>query len=408
MRIGEFAVKNNTTIDTIRHYMDLSLLIPGKVGPYYEFDSNCQKDYDTILSLKHIGFTLAEIQTLMLYERIGRHTEYSRKKTYRAFFYNKLLWIEEELYRLNSMKDRLQDTLKSMPLESGHSHPQSGVPFKALPLLYCNECGTSYVLSEGQVENGQVISGKLTCSCENSLKIRDGILYGKGALHHDMCDDIGDTFIDDYVKTTHVDYLKNLFMSLQWTRNNYAFSDHKDGVILELGSGRGFFLRNVIDLLSKDSLYIAVDHNPRSQAWLKESLADVIGNGNILFLCCDFKTIPLRPESLAAMIDATGSSNYAFEHEDFLLDSLVDLLADGSTIYGHYLVFKNFAFNSIIPEKSRKWFKKESVKDQLAVLGFNHLKEYETSPISQGGPRESFFVEGEKIFNYLYIGKLCR
>ena len=108
------------------------------------------------------------------------------------------------------------------------------------------------------------------------------------------------------------------------------------------------------------------------------------------------------------MIDATGSSNYAFEHEDFLLDSLVDLLADGSTIYGHYLVFKNFAFNSIIPEKSRKWFKKESVKDQLAVLGFNHLKEYETSPISQGGPRESFFVEGEEIFNYLYIGKLCR
>ena len=41
MRIGEFAVKNNTTIDTVRHYMDLSLLTPEKEGSFYEFEENC-------------------------------------------------------------------------------------------------------------------------------------------------------------------------------------------------------------------------------------------------------------------------------------------------------------------------------------------------------------------------------
>ena len=406
MKIGKFAARNNTTIDTIRHYMDLSLLTPEKEGSFYEFDENCQRDYDTIISLKHIGFTLSEIQTLMLYERIGRHTEYSRRKTYRAFFHNKLRWIQEELDRLEDMKHKLQDALESMPIDSHQPQVSSGVPFSALPLLYCNECESSYVLSEGQVENGQVMSGKLTCSCGNGLEIRDGILFGNGSLEPEKYDDIGDSFIDDYVQTTHVDYLRNLHMSLQWARGNYDFSVHKNKIILELGSGRGFLLRNIIDRISENSLYIAVDHNPKAQAWLKESLSDVTGGKNILFLCCDFKSIPLQPESVSAMIDATGSTNYAFDHEDFLLESLVHLMGKDSTLYGHYLVFDNFAFNSMIPESSRKWFKKTSIREKLHSLGFIDLKEYETSAISQGGPRENFFVKGERISNYLYMGKL--
>ncbi|WP_409226822.1 MerR family transcriptional regulator [Gudongella sp. SC589] len=406
MKIGEFAARNKTTIDTIRHYMDLSLLTPEKKGSYYVFNEDCQKDYNTVLSLKHIGFSLVEIQTLMLYDRIGRHTEYSRQKTYRAFFLNKLQWIQDELLRLKDMEEKLQETLESMPGESDDPHPAVGVPFNALPHLFCNECESSYVLSEGQVENGMIISGRLTCHCRDSLEIRGGILFGKGALSPEMCDAVSNSFIDDYVNTTHVDYLKNLHMSLQWARNNYDFPDQGDGIVLELGSGRGFFLRNVIDILPGDSLYIAVDHNPNALAWLKDSLADVIGGRNILFLCCDFKSIPLKPHAVATMIDATGSSNYAFEHEDFLLDSLMQLLADNSTLYGHYLAFENFAPNSVVPEKSRQWFRRDIIKRHLDSLGFRNLREYETAPISQGGPREDFFVKGERIFNYLYMGKL--
>ncbi|MCR3956445.1 MAG: MerR family transcriptional regulator [Gudongella sp.] len=406
MRIGEFAAKNNTTIDTVRHYMDLSLLTPDKEGSFYDFEESCQEDYNTIISLKNIGFTLSEIQTLMLYERIGRHTEYSRQKTYRAFFHNKVKWIEAELLRLEEMRNKLKQTLEFMPVESEKPHPSSGVPINALRLVHCNECQSSYVLTEGRVENGQIISGRLTCTCGDVLEIRDGILFGKGSLDPDTCDSIEETFIDDYVQTTHVDYLKNLHMSLQWARNNYDFSKHRNRVILELGSGRGFFLRNVVDRISEDSLYIAVDHNPRAMAWLKESLSDVIVDRNILFLCCDFKRIPLKPGSVSAMVDATGSSNYAFDHEDFLLDSLMQLLSNDSTLYGHYLVFESFAFNSMVPEGSRKWFRKESIRDRLNKLGFSELKEYETSPISEGGPREDFFVKGESIHNYLYMGEL--
>ena len=35
MKIGKFGEVNNLSIDTIRHYMDLSLIIPEKGGHYF-------------------------------------------------------------------------------------------------------------------------------------------------------------------------------------------------------------------------------------------------------------------------------------------------------------------------------------------------------------------------------------
>jgi len=37
MRIGKFSNINNISIDTIRHYMDLRLIIPENIGGQYFF-----------------------------------------------------------------------------------------------------------------------------------------------------------------------------------------------------------------------------------------------------------------------------------------------------------------------------------------------------------------------------------
>lgn len=71
MKIGQFANQNNVSIDTIRHYMDLKLLLPVKNGHQYDFDQNCQNDFDEIQELKSLKFSLKEILSLIDYVKLS-------------------------------------------------------------------------------------------------------------------------------------------------------------------------------------------------------------------------------------------------------------------------------------------------------------------------------------------------
>ena len=63
MKIGKFGEVNNISIDTIRHYMDLSLIIPEKREATI-FDEYCQTDLELIIHYKDLGFSLNEIKEL--------------------------------------------------------------------------------------------------------------------------------------------------------------------------------------------------------------------------------------------------------------------------------------------------------------------------------------------------------
>ncbi len=52
MKISKFAEVNNVSVDTIRHYMDLGLVIPEKKGSHYFFDEYCQKGYRTYIRVQ--------------------------------------------------------------------------------------------------------------------------------------------------------------------------------------------------------------------------------------------------------------------------------------------------------------------------------------------------------------------
>ena len=136
MKIGAFAKHNKTSIDTIRHYMALDLIVPEKINAQYHFDATSQSDFDEINQLKSIGFTLAEIHTLMLFRRIGKLTGYDKRITYNSYFENKLNTVTLELQRLEQIKIALQKAVFNASIAESETVRTLGVPMDSLKMIY--------------------------------------------------------------------------------------------------------------------------------------------------------------------------------------------------------------------------------------------------------------------------------
>lgn len=404
MRIGKFAKVNRLSIDTIRHYMDMGLIIPEKkVGQYY-FDERCQEDLNDILSLKSMGFTLSEIKTIFMFKNFGKLTPFQEDEYYRAFFKNKYTSIERDIKELSEIRDRLKVKIDELSKYSFEKNFEMGIDIKALSLFSCLKCGSELILSDGKIINNQVMNGKLRCSCGEEYVIKNGILRVRGI------DNLPEfkfdyNYIRDYISLTDSNYLENLYKALDWEYRKINFNDFKGRVLLELGSGLGFFLRGIYNDLPSDCIYIAVDYNIERHQFLKNMLEGSDIRKNIIFVCSDFLKIPIRNKSVDVLLDISGTSNYSFDNEAFLLNLVDNYVKDNAMLIGAYILFKNFGMNSQIEERYRKNFILKNVKEGISGLKYKSIDERTSGYIEKGGKYENYFNQGEKVYNYIFYGK---
>lgn len=404
MKIGKFAEANGLSIDTIRHYMDMGLIIPEKKGGQYYFDLRCQEDLYNILNLKSMGFTLSEIKTIFMFKGFGKLTPFQEDEYYRALYKNKYSSIEKEIEELNRIRDRLKDKLQELSKYKFEKNFEMGIGIKALSLFSCLKCGGELILSHGKIINNQVMNGSLRCSCGEEYIIRDGILM-VGSIEGLLEFKFDYNYIRDYISLTDISYLENLYKGLEWEYRRINFDDFKSKVLLELGSGMGFFLRSIYNDLPDDCVYIAVDYNLERHQFLKNMLEGSSIRKNIIFVCSDFLKIPIRNKSIDVLLDISGTSNYSFDNEAFLLKEIDNYVRDDAMLIGAYILFKNFGANSQIDEKYRKNFILKNIKEEIKALKYKLIDEKTSGYIEKGGKYESFFNQGEKIYSYIFYGK---
>lgn len=404
MRIGKFAEANKLSIDTIRHYMDLGLIIPEKQGGQYSFDDRCQEDLKNILSMKDMGFTLNEIKSIFMFIRLGKLTPYQEDEYYKAFYINKHNIVEKQIQELTDIKKKLEVRIQELSQNVSRSSFNIGIDIRILSFFKCLKCSGDLELLDGNIKNNQIIDGKLKCTCGEEYDIQSGILIAnkfKSALESKF----NDEYIRDYINVTDIGYLENLYEGLEWTYKKASAMNLKNKVILELGSGVGFFLRNIYKDLPDDCLYIAVDHDINRHRFLKSMLQMAECKKNIIFICSDFLQIPIKKKSIDILLDLSGTSNYSFDHDEFLLQSVDGYMKDDAYLLGAYILFKNFAANSLIKDNCRKNFTLKCVKERIAGLKYNIIDEKLLDYVDKGGRFEDYFVKGEKVFSYLYLGK---
>lgn len=414
MRIGQFATQNNTSIDTIRHYMSLGLLVPEKRNAQYEFDENCTEDLREIVELKKIGFSLSEIQQLILYRRIGKLTEYDRRMTYTTFFEKKKELIDLEIEKLNEMKRNLNRELEEMRVkqdgDEASNNETIGLALSSLELFACPICHGSFEIVEGSIQHGILIDASLACSCDYRIRIVDGIVFTPDLIDeyenvkNDDLNQYSESYIDEYINTTHIDYLHKLHSGLQWATRHISSIPLDNSIVLELGSGHGYYMRHMLDRFPESSTYIAVDHNPVKIMWLKKIIERSHPRCKVIFVCADFKKLPLKQGSIDMLLDISGSSNYSFEHPEFLLYEVDHLLKKNARMLGYYILFDNFVAQSKVPLSLRKGFQIQHIKSHLKALQFACVDDLVSEPVDKGGPLEDYFVEGERVFTYAYSG----
>ncbi|GAU75821.1 MerR family transcriptional regulator [Fusibacter sp. 3D3] len=409
MKIGKFASKNNVTIDTIRHYMTLDLIVPEMNGSQYDFDERCQTDLSEILHFKSIGFSLQEIQTLLIFKRIGRLTGYEKSLYYQSFFKQKMNAINENMAQLEIMKDKLTHAMKRVEatLEKPEHHSVFGIPFSFLSQIACYKCKSTMIMSEGTVIDQRLVKGLLTCTCGTQYTIEEGILIVNSedliSTHTD--ETRASFYVEYYIIHTDYEYLNNLYKSFEWAYKNIPFKVYENKTLLELGIGHGFFLRYFYDTIHSSNRYIAVDHDISRLKWLRNSLISNPTTFDLLLIACDFKKIPLHNNAVDVLLDISGSTNYAFDHPEFLLSELSQLYNKECDLIGSYLLFKNFSKNSRIEPFLRDHFKLKPVCEQISKLKFEEKLSYMSNVVTRGGKFEDFFVEGENIFSFICYGK---
>lgn len=401
MKIGEFAKKNNAPIDTIRHYMELNLLLPIKSTHQYEFNEQCQQDYNEIVYLKSLQLSLKEIRTIIDYIRLtGISTEEYRfyiKKRLEMKKQDLISTLEKTRAAIDSIDKTLDDVTKFPP----RSH--LGIHLSLLTYLACPKCRKQTLTLESKaIENNMIFDGILTCTCGEILTIKDGILSVNGTPNLKNFVNIS---IEDYVEQTDLEILSNIRKGGGWIQSEVPDSVFEDALVLEVGTGSGFFIRTNHQYINKSHLYIAVDHDIKRHHKLKERLESAGLNCPIQFICCDYKAIPLTHHSVDTLVDFTGNSNIAFEEPLFLIDTINPLLKDTSHLLASYIIFEKFSLDHFLPLANRKFFIKQSILENLTHHHFAQIASFDGNFHTEGGPYENYFTSKDSVYMMWYYGK---
>ena len=117
MYLKEFIQKENTTRDTVRHYIYLNLLNPARKGRNYWFTENECDIFEAVKEFQDLGFSLQEIKDIKKLHDESCSTEKQRKQNLKLIK-DKIAVISAKINKLKMQKKVLAEVKETLQKKS--------------------------------------------------------------------------------------------------------------------------------------------------------------------------------------------------------------------------------------------------------------------------------------------------
>lgn len=406
MRIGELAKQNNVTIDTIRYYISLGLLIPRKKGSQFEFNQRETENLQFIQRLKSMRFNLKEIGIIMNMRRTGNWNEPETIKEYTRMLRAKIGEINAENVALEYSKELIEKEISCFEKSSSNNDSRQGVPIRALPYLVCPHCGRQLTVNNGTFSYKYIHDGELLCeSCGYRAKIEKGIILTGNRYegHYDTADikrELYHTLNSDLLKIYQL-LSDHILMALQK-------EDISGKIIMENFVNGYFFLYTHFHELPKDCLYIIVDKYPEMIYMYKELISALGLELDILYIADASLHYPLAKGCVDVVVDFFSSNEHDFYFKDFYYDSMNPYLKENVSVFGATMALRQDAksrrlYEKRYPEGNKDLMMYPAMEENLKKNGFQiSNKKVGSVKKSQNMLSFSCHLNGEEM-SFLYF-----
>lgn len=401
MRIGQLARRTGLTIDSIRHYMDIGLLIPLKKGSQYLFEEKSVEELLLIQQLKLCGFSLSEISRIFAVRRISHLVDQQDIQELVQLYDEKLMELAFRKQQLEESRQTLQAERNRLLQNTQRSYEETGVPVSMLDLLACPVCGESLQLSSVAMNHRYLFAGNMDCSCGYHAEIRDGILigpsenqspYDRPDLNRELYTDIPAQLITLFQKAYN-GMLENLSDTVR-----------PGSVVLETHLNAYCFVHSQIRHLNPAARYILTDKFPEMLTLYKAKIDRLNLGLDILYIADDCHQMPLKAGCVNVFIDFFGSNEHNFYHHSPLLSLLKPLFSPGAALSGTYFSFNPMSrsIQQLIaeyPEATDLNFSRFHYEEAVRQSGFTIRIQDPVGVVTESGDNLafSFHCSGEKM-----------
>lgn len=404
MRIGEFAKNFDVTIDTIRHYIELGLLIPTKEGSHYYFDSTCKDDMALIVKLKQLQFSLQEIHKVISLKRVTHFVDIQEIDYYLKVLIGKKQDLLKKRENINQSLQLLDEKIESIHRIDVITE-ETGVPLLFLSMFHCPHCQGALNLTDAFIKEQYVLKGTFRCGCGYEALIKDGIIVtpdlstspqNKHYIYdQQMIEEITPSFISLLEKGN------------QWIYKRMLRNDFSNKVILETNVETYVFPPKLLYSLSPNALYVFCGNTVEMLKKLKKKIEHFNPKLNVLYIVNSQLDLPFKHQSIDVVIDVLSFNDFSLFNNDLPLEKLAPYFKRDTKVFGYNAFYDAHAqsykrLRELYPNGHTQNLQSTFLENNLASGGFTLVESEEMGYTENPGEYIDYHDKNEKLHCVTY------